>query len=522
MLEVLGLDTGFARLVEEAVTLGYGGESGGVSYMLRWVVSRILLNTGKLSVDHIGDSQIAELTRALHAFSERPDVALFHGSAQQYQHDLESCLSALYTLRVLLHHRGQVSQEPRKRPRSTTQPSLGRPRLEIVIARYLAARRLDSEPTTVETIELSLRRFGVWLVARHPEINSFGEVTREHVLEFAQALSVTSPLSPRPLGVAARRLTLSILKVFFQEIWRQGSPDVPDQPLLESGDLPELPARVPRFIPAEELARLMEAIRGLECPYQQAALLIARWSGARRSEIRRLPLDCLDAYPDGTPRLRIPAGKSKKERVIPLNEEAPGAIRELQASHRQERGLRDPKTGIVTRLLFVRRGHLLSSEYLFEDGLSIACRQAGLVSADAKPTITAHRFRHSVGTQLAERGAKLHTIMKVLGHQSPRMAIVYTHISDAEVLKDYQAALGPGALIAGPMAETLQSGRLSASDIDWLKSNFLKTALELGHCLRLPQQAFTLRRYCCRQQKRCIGGRLPARSRLVRIRAERR
>ena len=57
-------------------------------------------------------------------------------------------------------------------------------------------------------------------------------------------------------------------------------------------------------------------------PYQRAALLVARWSGARRGEICRLAVDCLDVYPDGTARLRIPAGKTLKERVVPLHEEA--------------------------------------------------------------------------------------------------------------------------------------------------------------------------------------------------------
>src|SRR5437870_6641667 len=92
-----------------------------------------------------------------------------------------------------------------------------------------------------------------------------------------------------------------------------------------------MPRRVPRYIPEDELGRLMTAIRALPCPYQRAALLIARWSGARRDEIRRLALDCLDSYPDGTPRLRIPAGKTKQERMIPLHEEAATAIREIQA-----------------------------------------------------------------------------------------------------------------------------------------------------------------------------------------------
>lgn len=113
---------------------------------------------------------------------------------------------------------------------------------------------------------------------------------------------------------------------------------------------------------------------------------------------------------------------------------------------------------------------------------------AGLVDSRGKYTITAHRFRYTVGTQLAERGAKLHTIMSVLGHESPHMSMVYARISDAEVLRDYRSVLTPGAPLAGAGAEIVRAGQLSHTDIDWLQSNFFKTSLELGHCLRLPSE----------------------------------
>ena len=31
-------------------------------------------------------------------------------------------------------------------------------------------------------------------------------------------------------------------------------------------------------------------------------------------------------------------------------------------------------------------------------------------------------------------------------------------------------------------------GGLSSDEMDWIKTNFFKTELELGHCLRLPQE----------------------------------
>jgi hypothetical protein len=136
----------------------------------------------------------------------------------------------------------------------------------------------------------------------------------------------------------------------------------------------------------------------------------------------------------------------------------------------------------------VRHGKLFSDYYLFYTPLRKTCQQVGLVDSQGRATISAHRFRHTVGTQLAEKGAKLSTIMSVLGHASASMSMVYAQISDREVLKDYQAVLGPGATIAGPAVAILKTGELKGPEIHWLQTNFFKTELELGHCLRLPQE----------------------------------
>ena len=195
----------------------------------------------------------------------------------------------------------------------------------------------------------------------------------------------------------------------------------------------------------------MPVIDAIACPFQRAALLVARWSGARRDEIRRLPLDCLDRYPDGTARLRLSGRKTYRERIVPLHEDAAAALQSVIGLRRDapERPFTDERTGEEIRYLFMRHGKLLSSYYLFETPIQDVCRAVGLVSPGGRGgagrgTVSAHRFRHTVGTQLAERGAKLHTVMKVLGHTSVNMALVYAQISDPEVLRDYQAVLGLG------------------------------------------------------------------------------
>lgn len=116
---------------------------------------------------------------------------------------------------------------------------------------------------------------------------------------------------------------------------------------------------------------------------------------------------------------------------------------------------------------------------------------AGLIGPNGRPVVSAHRFRHTVGTQLAEGGARLQTIMAVLGHRSPAMSLIYASLSDPTIKQQYQDALNRGSnnvRLAGPAAQDLAAHRLDPEAVHWLQTHFLKTELELGHCLRLPQE----------------------------------
>ncbi|MBF6613867.1 MAG: tyrosine-type recombinase/integrase [Chloroflexi bacterium] len=505
LLDYLNMDLGVPALVEEAVRLGY--ERCVPVQELRYVTSRIFLHTGITQAKGITDEHVAEYLEAVHKLGERPDIARYFGTEKRYHQAVEVYTYSLHILNVVLYHRGQVSKEPRKaQPRGIAPPAWAhRPRMKAVIDRYIRERRLVDRPATIDSAELALNLFIRWLMSTHPETESFAQVTREHLLEFAEDLnSMVGVRSKRPYSLSAKIGILSSLNVFFRRVsewskWegqgREGKHqmEVPNRPLLSRGDLPKRAIYLPRYIPDDELERIMEVIRTIDCPFQRAALLIARWSGARRDEICRLSIDCLDSYPDGTSRLRIPAGKTNRERMVPLHEEAAEAIRYiLSIRPKVGRGLRDPRTGVETHYLFMHYGKRFSAPYLFEQPLHKACKIAGLITPDGRAKVTAHRFRHTVATQLARKGAKLNTIMRVLGHESANHTMVYLHISDQEVLDDYSAALRtelqPGTPVAGPFAEILRTSRVSSSDVAWLKAKFIKTELELGECLRLPEE----------------------------------
>ncbi len=486
----LGIDLGIDQLADEGGQLGFHPVSARLA--MQWTLGRIALHTGIRDPAQLRAEHVDELLAAVRCFGERPDVAEFYGSTASYRvSPSKAWITNLHQLGLVLYHRGQSHQRPRKyMPAYAVRPP-PRPAMEVVVDRWLAVRRLTDRPITIHHLGLALRCFLDWLAIAEPDIDSFAQVTRDHVLGFLAAMArEPNPRTGRPLATATRRARTSALGLFFRETVTMGWDGVPGRPLLGRGDQPRPPQRVPRFIPAAELARVMDAIAALECPFQRAALLTARWSGARRSEIQRLAFDCLERYPDGTARLRLPAGKTYRERVVPLHEDAATALQAIIALRAGgiERAFVDDLSGTPVRYLFMGHGKLLSTHYLFDRSLRQACATAGLVDASGHATITAHRFRHTLGTQLAERGAKLYTIMRVLGHESPSMSMVYARISDPEVLRDYQAVLGPGAVIAGLGAEAVRGGTLNAGAVDWLRTNFLKTELELGHCLRLPAE----------------------------------
>jgi integrase len=482
-------DMGMTALLDDAFHLGFAKQH--TTSAFHWLIHRILMHSGVPDVEQINDADLQEFEQALDHFAERPDVEALYGSVDEYRKRLKWRKISLHQLQVVLYHRGQVNREPQ---RVVNAPSrrvfmAHKPRMQEILARYLTARSLTDEPATVKKLDLAVREFVDWIEQTYPEIETFAEVTREHVLEYAEVLNTRLGMfTSQPLASSSKWVIMTKVAQFFREVSCWGWEDVPPRPLLLPGDLPKRPLRIPRYIPEPELERLMGAIRALDCPYQRASLLIARWSGARRGEIRRLEVDCLDSYPDGTPRLRIPAGKTYQERVIPVHEEAAAAIRTLQALHRGERGLVDRKTGVITRYLFMHRGRLFGAHYLFESAIEKACQAAGLVTPDGKPTVTPHRFRHTVGTQLAQRGARLRTIQKILGHESAAMSLAYLGLSDEDVRQDYQAVLGEQATIAGPGAELLRSGHLTQAEVTWLKDHYFQTELELGRCLRLPQE----------------------------------
>jgi integrase len=441
----LGLDLALVDALDlRQRQLGYrNGRS-----LLTWAIARIVLWRGDPDITAITYQDLVRFGEQIRRWCALPEAGIIragqvHSTRRNHDPDVlpaefeKTCLSRLHGLHVLLFNTGQICEPPlqglktRELWREQLTPPGTPPAIAAPVDRWLTGRlHTTDRAESVRNARDAFRYFLRWIGQAHPELSTLAELTRAHVEGFLVHLhELINPRTSRPLSARTRYSYISPLLQFFRETSQWGWADVPARPLLGRSDLPKLPLALPRFIPRDQLDRLMQAVEELEDPHQRAALLLLRWSGARRGEIARLTIDCLDAYPDGYPRLRIPVGKTYTERMIPLHPQAADALRALidQAEADNAAPRHDPWAQRPVRYVFMRRGQPMGKQFLFDGALAIACRNAGLVTGDGNPSVTAHRFRHIVGTQLAEGGAQIQTIMAILGHRNAQMSATYSN-----------------------------------------------------------------------------------------------
>jgi integrase len=400
------------------------------SFRLSWALIRLILHRGDPDLNAITADDVEELRQAIKRLDEIPGIDQIIDPARRPSIRTAWGTNA-YRAGLALFHAG-ITDRPPPRYGGMPRPPLSRkPRIAAVFERYLAERALVLRPESMSSTRGALRRLGLWLDTERPHIDSLDQLRRADLVDFAETVNRERKIKhpDEPLSPAYRAGIISAVAVFFRYAALAEWDGVPARPLLTHADMPRRVQTVPRFIPEHQLEPVMDRIRALECPMQRCALLVARWSGARRTEIRKLHPDCVDTYPDGTPRLRLAAGKTLKERTVPVHDEAAEAIRELAKLRegQPDQGIYDPDLGRTVRYLFLRNGGLAHPDYLFANPLRQICDQLAILNGDGKPAIHPHRFRHTLGTQLAEKGARMQTIMKVLGHKSPGMSMTYTN-----------------------------------------------------------------------------------------------
>jgi len=188
--------------------------------------------------------------------------------------------------------------------------------------------------------------------------------------------------------------------------------------------------RLPRTVPAHELARLFSWLRknaqvGGSCdpestlsqPYEATTLLavsLMLTTGARVHEVVAIKCENLDI----PGRSLLILGKGRRERRVFLTNDWIANLTSAYVGTRATLGLDHPY------LLFNSSRGALSAPAL-RARLAKAAENARL---DLR--VTPHMLRHTAATQLIEAGVDIRYIQRLLGHASLTTTELYTHVSD--------------------------------------------------------------------------------------------
>lgn len=113
-----------------------------------------------------------------------------------------------------------------------------------------------------------------------------------------------------------------------------------------------------------------------------------------------------------------------------------GAVRPAQPD------LIDPKTSEQVQFLFCYRAKRLSKGYLNKTLIPALCQRAGIPRADARGSISSHRARSTIASQLfnAREPMTLFELQAWLGHQSPATTQHYVLTSPTKLAQAYKDA----------------------------------------------------------------------------------
>lgn len=336
----------------------------------------------------------------------------------------------LQHIRTVLYHLGILPQMTQiSRGGSTFEKRWEQipPAISSTVRRYLKQLAVSFRPGTVRMEQMRLHQFFFWLATSMPEITAVNHIKRQHVEAFKEHLRWAPPHSRfhRPPGAtlcpATRYKRLAALYYFFLRLTEWQWPEAPDRPLMFFQDLPSQDQPLPRFLDEIEAARFLQAARSHPDLFTRVCGITLILTGLRQGEFLDLTTDCMAQIGDGH-WLRVPLGKTHRERFIPLHSEVKELLDEWIVQHPPRKPFDFLFTMYGRR---IRRGKVAAA-------VERIARDAGIPGR-----VTPHRLRHTLATLAINRGMPLESIAALLGHRSLSMTMVYARISDRTVQQEY-------------------------------------------------------------------------------------
>lgn len=317
------------------------------------------------------------------------------------------------------------------------------PQLTATMRRYLLQLTTFLAPRSVEVADSTLRQLARWLT---PETNVavVNQISRTHVEDYKVWLAAQSGQKGQLLAKNTQRHRLRMIRIFLERLIEWDWPDAPGRNPILHGDIPPRSEPIPKFLTDQQAAAFMAAARAHPVArYRLVAQVLAR-TGLRASELCELAADSVTRIGTDGYWLRVPVGKLRNDRMIPLHAETVELFAEWTANNAD---------------------HIRSSRRLLADDHApidrrtvhrIVARIGAIAGID---DMHPHRLRHTLATQAINRGMRLEAIAALLGHRSLEMTLVYAKITDRVVADEYASvceqidalyntAATPGALPA--------------------------------------------------------------------------
>ena len=295
----------------------------------------------------------------------------------------------------------------------------------------LANERGASEHT-VRAYAREVRSFAAYLVETMGKGARVGKVEHLHIRAYLGVLY------ERGLTKASAARALAAIRSWFKWLAKEGK--VKQNPALLVST-PKLPKHLPRVPSVEEVNRVLNSLEG-EAKREEGEA--AAWPerdrvifellygcGIRNSELVGLDMGSVKWRDDAV----LVRGKGRKERLVPLGDEAAVALR-AYLPLRESRLVAAGKGGLIAS------GPLLTNLRMRGD-CRLTTRSVGRIvkaialsrglAADVHP----HTLRHAFGTHMLEEGADLRAIQEMLGHERLSTTQRYTQLTVGQVQKVY-------------------------------------------------------------------------------------
>lgn len=205
------------------------------------------------------------------------------------------------------------------------------------------------------------------------------------------------------LSNSYQRHFLGAIKLFFK---------MNGHPLQEELKLayPRSEKRLPEVLSKEEMQKILGRVKNLK---HKTMLSLIYSAGLRAGELLRLKIGDIDS---GRMLIHIRMAKGKKDRYVGLSEKILKMLREYWKEYK-------PK-----EYLFEGQGGGIYTVRSLEQVLRKAVEGCGI-----RKHIVLHTLRHSYATHLLEAGTDIRYIQALLGHNSPKTTMIYTHVSKSKL-----------------------------------------------------------------------------------------